>query len=157
MVLVIARRNGYDFFTEEAIRRNRHFGITRDFRPLFQLHSHIDAVAGRFHAFDFADVDADIADGIALLKAIGIFKFRMDDEARLAEDFSMGQGQDDKGKDEDADDGDQADLRFCTPLHRLSPLSSGRRPPWIKRCTSSSCVWAKVFLSAMSRKRPSCK
>ena len=73
-------------------------------------------------------MDADIADGIALLKAIGIFKFRMDDEARLAEDFSMGQGQDDKGKDEDADDGDQADLRFCTPLQRLSPSFFWKTP-----------------------------
>ena len=55
-------------------------------------------MAGRFHTFDFADVNADIADGIPFLQPIGIFEFRMDDKAGLTKDFGMSQGQDDKGK-----------------------------------------------------------
>ena len=98
MVFIIPRRNGYNFFAEEAIRRDGYFRVARDFRPLLQFHGHVDAIAGRLHAFDFADVDANIADGIAFLQTIGIFEFRMDDEARLTEDFGVGQGQDDKGE-----------------------------------------------------------
>ena len=97
MILVIPRCNGHDFFAEQAVRRNRHFGIAGDFRPFFQFHGHIDAIAGRFYTFNLTDVDADIADGIPFLQAIGILEFRMDDKAGLTKDFGMSQGQD-KGK-----------------------------------------------------------
>ena len=98
MILIIARRNSYDFFAEQAVSGNRHFRIPRDFRPFFQFHGHIDAIAGRFYTFNLTDVDTDIADGIPFLQTIGILEFRMDDEARLAENLGMSQGQDDKGE-----------------------------------------------------------
>ena len=36
-------------------------------------------------------MNADIADGIPFLQAIGILEFRMDDEAGLTKDFGMSQ------------------------------------------------------------------
>ena len=56
------------------------------------------AIVDDGYTFNLTDVDADIADGIPFLQAIGILEFRMDDEAGLTKDFGMSQGQDDKGK-----------------------------------------------------------
>ena len=152
---ILAGRNGNNLFSQKAVCRNCQFRAFGNFRSLVYFHGNVYPVLGRRHIRNLADVNADIADGIAFLQAIGITEHGMNDIARLAKYFRVGQVDDYIGKNQYANNGYQADFCFCTPFHGAYLPSCRIRPPWMNRCICSSGESRNVSLSAISRKTPS--